>query len=74
MIISKSTKPRKLRRVEHLPPKQKRKQQQLSLNKSNHIDIDFLGSQDEKLTEIDLLEISEEIQRIKADADQGSTS
>jgi len=44
------------------------------LNKPNHIEIDFLGTQYEQLTEIDLLEISKEIQRIKADADQGSTS
>jgi len=40
---------------------------QLNLVMDKHIDIDFLGSQDEQLTEIDLSEISAEIQRIKAD-------
>jgi len=41
------------------------------LNKPNHIEIDFLGTQDEQLTEIDVAEISAEIQRIKADANKG---
>jgi len=66
MIISKSVKPEELRRVGHLLPKAIKKQQQLNWNKNNHIDIDFLGSQDEKLTEKDLAEISEQIKLIRA--------
>ena len=65
MIISESVKLRELRRVGHQPPKSIKKQQQLNLNKNNHIDIDFLGSQDEKLTEKDLAEISEQIKLIR---------
>jgi len=71
MIILKSVKPEELRRVGHLLPKAIKKQQQLNLNKNNHIDIDFLGSQDEKLTEKDLAEISEQIKLIRVAAMNG---
>ncbi len=41
---------------------------------NNHIEIDFLGSQEEKLTKKDRLEISKQIKRMKAARNKSSKS
>jgi len=57
---------KKIFKIETVGSQEKIKLNQLNLMKDKHIDIDFLGSQDEKLTEKDLAEISEKIKLIRA--------